>query len=139
MGCGGGGWPHRGKHQSFPAMCTDSAPRNPRHPFPVHNIPEGIVVGVPVYFATGSRLRAVLWAAVAGLAEILGALVGLAVVKTDSMNDTAMGVIMGLVAGIMLFISLMELLPRWVDGARCRAGAGRCGAMSTLQARAAGQ
>ena len=58
---------------------------------------EGICIGVPVFFATGSKWRGVMWAAVSGLTEPLGAVVGLIVLKAGAMDDTAMGIIMGLV------------------------------------------
>ncbi|KAI8464890.1 MAG: Zinc/iron permease [Monoraphidium minutum] len=77
-----------------------------------HNIPEGICIGVPVFFATGSRWRAVMWAAVSGLTEPLGAVLGLVVLKTGAMDDTAMGIIMGLVAGVMTSVAFGELIPR---------------------------
>ena len=78
----------------------------------LHNIPEGIVIGVPVFYATGSRLKAISWAALSGVAEPLGALIGLAVVLSGHMSHVAMGVIMALVAGIMTGITFQELIPR---------------------------
>jgi ZIP family zinc transporter len=78
----------------------------------LHNIPEGIVIGVPVYYATGSRGRAILWAALSGVAEPLGALIGLAVVLSGHMSHVAMGTIMAAVAGIMTGITFQELIPR---------------------------
>ena len=42
----------------------------------LHNIPEGIAVAVPVYFATGSRKKAFFWSFVSGLAEPAGGLLG---------------------------------------------------------------
>ncbi|OGV55657.1 MAG: zinc transporter ZupT [Lentisphaerae bacterium GWF2_44_16] len=76
----------------------------------IHNIPEGIAVSVPVYYATGSRKKAFLLSFLSGLAEPLGALVGYLVIFSF-MNDTILGVLFAAVAGIMVFISLDELLP----------------------------
>ena len=76
----------------------------------IHNIPEGIAVSVPVYFATGSRKKAFLWSLMSGLAEPLGALVGFAILSAV-MNHVVFGVLFAAVAGIMVFISLDELLP----------------------------
>jgi len=76
----------------------------------IHNIPEGIAVSVPVYFATGSRKKAFKWSLLSGLSEPLGALVGFAVLSAV-MNDVVFGVLFAAVAGIMVFISLDELLP----------------------------
>ncbi len=83
----------------------------------LHNIPEGISVSVPIYYATGSRMRAFMWACLSGLAEPIGALflwVVLALVY-QSLTFTPSPLLLGLVscgvAGIMVFISLDELLP----------------------------
>jgi ZIP family zinc transporter len=46
---------------------------------------------VPMYFATGSRWKAILWAAVSGIAEPIGALIGLAVYQSGHLNSLAMG------------------------------------------------
>jgi zinc transporter ZupT len=77
----------------------------------VHNIPEGIAVGVPVYYATGSKWRAIFWAGVSGAAEPLGALIGFAMYSSGSLNDVAMGVVLGIVGGIMVGITFSELIP----------------------------
>jgi ZIP family zinc transporter len=52
---------------------------------------EGIAIGVPMYFATGSKWKAVGWAAVSGVAEPLGALIGFAVYQSGHLNPLAMG------------------------------------------------
>lgn len=78
----------------------------------IHNIPEGIAVSVPVYFATGSRKKAFRLSFLSGLAEPLGALIGFILIYTViGINATVLGVLFGLVAGIMVFISFDELLP----------------------------
>ena len=76
----------------------------------IHNIPEGIAVAIPVYYATCSRKKAFRWSLLSGLAEPLGALVGYAVLR-PFLTDTVLGVVFGALAGIMVFISLDELLP----------------------------
>jgi len=76
----------------------------------IHNIPEGIAVSVPIYQATGSKGKAFLYSFVSGLAEPVGALVGWLILM-PVMNDTVYGIIFGAVAGIMVFISIDELLP----------------------------
>lgn len=78
----------------------------------IHNIPEGIAVSVPVYFATGSRKKAFWLSFASGLAEPVGAVVGYLLIMPFIGNDQIlMGVIFAGVAGIMVFISLDELLP----------------------------
>lgn len=76
----------------------------------IHNIPEGISVSVPIFYATGSRKKAFLYSSLTGLAEPMGALIGY-LVLFPFLNDTVFGVLFGFVAGIMVFISLDELLP----------------------------
>lgn len=76
----------------------------------IHNIPEGIAVAVPIYRATGSRLRALGLATLSGLAEPAGALVG-ALILLPFLTSDLMPLVLALVAGIMVFISLDELLP----------------------------
>lgn len=76
----------------------------------IHNIPEGIAVSVPVFFATGSRKRAFLWSFLSGLAEPVGAVIGYLLLM-PFMGPSVMGVLFGIVAGVMVFISIDELLP----------------------------
>lgn len=76
----------------------------------IHNIPEGIAVSVPISFATGNRKKAFLLSFLSGLAEPVGAVIGYFIL-INIFNDTIFGVLFGAVAGIMVFISLDELLP----------------------------
>lgn len=76
----------------------------------IHNIPEGIAVAVPIYFATGSRRKAFTLSFLSGLSEPVGALVGF-VLLFFFMSEALFGVVFAMVAGIMVFISLDELLP----------------------------
>jgi zinc transporter, ZIP family len=76
----------------------------------IHNIPEGIAVSVPIYFATGSRKKAFKYSFLSGLAEPIGAMVGFLLLM-PFMNDILFGFIFASVAGIMIFISIDELLP----------------------------
>ncbi|MBR5995811.1 MAG: zinc transporter ZupT [Eubacteriaceae bacterium] len=76
----------------------------------IHNIPEGIAVAAPVYKATGSRKKAFLLSLLSGIAEPVGGLFGYLLLK-DFLTDVFLGCIYGAVAGIMVFITLDELLP----------------------------
>ncbi len=76
----------------------------------IHNIPEGIAVSIPVYYGTGSRKKAFAYSFLSGVAEPLGAAIGYAVLYRF-FNDTVFGILFASVAGIMVFISLDELLP----------------------------
>ena len=76
----------------------------------IHNVPEGIAVAAPVYAATGSRRKAFWWATASGLTEPLGGLLGAALVLWV-LPPSLFGVLYGLVAGMMTFLALDELLP----------------------------
>ncbi|MHC4131845.1 MAG: zinc transporter ZupT [Planctomycetota bacterium] len=76
----------------------------------IHNIPEGVAVSIPVYYATGSKKKAFFYSFLSGLAEPIGALIGYVILFTF-FNDLVFGILFASVAGIMVFISLDELLP----------------------------
>ena len=76
----------------------------------VHNIPEGISVSVPIYFATGSRKKAFWLSFLSGVSEPIGALIGYTILR-PIFSETVFGILFASVAGIMVFISLDELLP----------------------------
>ena len=83
----------------------------------LHNIPEGISVSVPIYYATGNRKKAFFYSVLSGLAEPIGAVMAYFAIRFFLGGDTGvippqvMGVLFGGVAGIMVYISLDELLP----------------------------
>jgi ZIP family zinc transporter len=76
----------------------------------IHNIPEGIAVSVPIYYATKSRKKAFWYSFLSGLAEPVGAIIGYFLLL-QLFDDSAFGIIFAGVAGIMVYISLDELLP----------------------------
>lgn len=76
----------------------------------IHNIPEGIAVAVPIYHATGSRKKAFWLSFASGLAEPLGALIAFFFLL-PFWSPTLDAFILAAIAGIMIFISLDELLP----------------------------
>jgi len=76
----------------------------------IHNIPEGIAVAVPIYYATRSKGKAFLHSFLSGLAEPLGAIAGFFLLSFF-FDESYMGIILAGVAGIMVYISLDELLP----------------------------
>lgn len=76
----------------------------------IHNIPEGISVAVPIYYSSGNKKKAIGISLLSGLAEPIGALVA-ALLLMPFLNDGVFGIIFSLVAGIMVYISLDELLP----------------------------
>jgi ZIP family zinc transporter len=76
----------------------------------IHNIPEGIAVSVPIYYATGSRKKAFTYSFLSGLAEPIGAMVGFWLLL-PFITEAAFGYLFAGIAGIMVFISLDQLLP----------------------------
>jgi len=76
----------------------------------IHNIPEGIAVAIPIYYATKSKARAIGNSFLSGVAEPLGGIVGYFVLAA-LFKESFLGIILAAVAGIMVYISLDELLP----------------------------
>ncbi|QSX06058.1 zinc transporter ZupT [Sedimentibacter sp. zth1] len=76
----------------------------------MHNIPEGITVASPIYYATGSKRKAVVFSFVSGLSEPFGAVCAYAILE-KFMSQKLFGIVFGLVSGIMIYISFRNLLP----------------------------
>ncbi|ETP02171.1 hypothetical protein F441_20728, partial [Phytophthora nicotianae CJ01A1] len=76
----------------------------------LHNIPEGIAVAAPIYFATGSRWRGIMWCAISAVAEPIGGLIAWLAIG-DGMDPVSEGVLFGIVCGIMVCICVKELIP----------------------------
>lgn len=76
----------------------------------IHNIPEGIATSAPIFFATGSRKKAFYISFLSGMTEPVGALLGYLVLR-PFFSDMVFGALFAVVAGIMVFIAIEELLP----------------------------
>ncbi|MBR2298389.1 MAG: zinc transporter ZupT [Bacteroidales bacterium] len=76
----------------------------------IHNIPEGIAVAIPIYYATNSRGKAIGNSFLSGVAEPVGGLLGYFILAAI-FKESFLGIILAAVAGIMVYISLDELLP----------------------------
>lgn len=76
----------------------------------IHNIPEGIAVAIPIFIATGSRKKAFGMSFLSGLAEPIGAIVGYLILM-PFLSQQMLGIVFAVVAGIMVYISIDELLP----------------------------
>ena len=76
----------------------------------LHNIPEGISVSVPIYYATGQRRRAFALSFLSGLAEPLGGIIA-ALTLDWLLPPQILGLVFASVAGVMVYISIDELLP----------------------------
>jgi len=83
----------------------------------LHNVPEGISVSVPIFFATGNRGKAFLYSTLSGLSEPVGAIIAYLALRLlvggqgGVMPPQVTGLLFAAVAGIMVYISLDELLP----------------------------
>ncbi len=76
----------------------------------LHNIPEGITISVPIYYSTNDKKKAFLYTFISAISEPFGALLAFIFLK-NLINDLILGIILSLIAGIMLEISLKNLLP----------------------------
>lgn len=76
----------------------------------IHNIPEGVSIAIPIYYATGSRMKALGATIASGMAEPVGALLGY-LVLAPFLSPAVFGVVFGMIAGAMVFLALDELLP----------------------------
>ena len=76
----------------------------------IHNIPEGIMVAIPIYYATHKKGKAIGNAFLSGIAEPIGGILGYFLLSRFFENSMS-GIMLGIVAGIMTYISLDELLP----------------------------
>lgn len=76
----------------------------------IHNVPEGLAVAAPIYAATRSKVQAMLWATVSGLAEPVGGVIGY-LLLAFLLPDEWISITLALVAGMMIAVSFLELLP----------------------------
>ena len=76
----------------------------------IHNIPEGIAVALPIYHVTGKKRYAMLYAALSGITEPVGALIGMALFSIF-LPQLLVGILLAAVAGIMIYLSFDTLLP----------------------------
>jgi ZIP family zinc transporter len=76
----------------------------------IHNIPEGISISVPIYYSTSSKTKALFYTLTSALSELFGALLA-NFFLANYINNTVLGLLFATIAGIMIQISLSELLP----------------------------
>ena len=76
----------------------------------LHNIPEGISISIPIYYSTKSKFKAFIYTFISGLSEPLGAVIAY-LFLAPYMNNLIMSLILAIIAGIMTYISLYELIP----------------------------
>ena len=76
----------------------------------LHNIPEGISIAIPIYYATVKKTKAIFYTFISGISELIGAIIAY-LFLARYMTDTMMGILFSLIAGIMIHISIYELIP----------------------------
>lgn len=76
----------------------------------IHNIPEGVSIAIPVYFATKSKSKAVMFCGISALAEPVGAAIGYFALQ-PFLSPSLYGWVFGMIAGVMVYLALDELLP----------------------------
>jgi ZIP family zinc transporter len=76
----------------------------------IHNIPEGIAVSVPIFYATLNKNKAFFYSFLSGISEPVGALIGYSILL-PFLTPSVLAATMAFVAGVMVYISLDELLP----------------------------
>lgn len=76
----------------------------------LHNIPEGISIAVPIYHSTNNRLKAIMYALLSGMSEVVGSILAY-LFLAPLINDHIMAALYAIIAGIMVHISVYELIP----------------------------
>ncbi len=76
----------------------------------LHNIPEGISIAIPIYYSTKSKKKALLYTVLASISEPFGAILT-GIFLINYINNTTLGLLFALIAGIMIQISTNKLLP----------------------------
>ncbi len=76
----------------------------------LHNIPEGISIAVPIYHSTGNKLKAIMYALLSGMSEVIGSVLAY-LFLAPFINDHIMAALYAIIAGIMIHISVYELIP----------------------------
>lgn len=76
----------------------------------LHNIPEGISIAIPIYYATGSKFKALFYTFISGISEVIGAIICSLFLK-NIINEFMLGFLYSIIAGIMIQIAIYELIP----------------------------
>ncbi len=76
----------------------------------LHNIPEGISIAVPIYHSTNNKKKAILYALLSGMSEVVGSILAF-LFLAPYINDHIMAALYAIIGGIMIHISVYELIP----------------------------
>ena len=80
----------------------------------IHNIPEGICISLPIYYATKSRGKALLYTVISSLGEILGAIITMLFLYRY-IAGYIMYIIYMVTAGIMITLSVCKILKEGIS------------------------
>ncbi len=80
----------------------------------LHNIPEGISISIPIFYSTNNKYKAILYTLISGLSELFGAILTYLFLY-KLINNIILGLLLSLTAGIMINISITELLPSSIN------------------------
>lgn len=76
----------------------------------LHNIPEGISIAVPIYHGSKNKFKAILYALISGMSEVVGSIISY-LFLAPFINEHIMAALYAIIAGIMIHISIYELIP----------------------------
>ncbi len=76
----------------------------------LHNIPEGISIAVPIYHSTNNKLKAIMYAFISGMSEVIGSVLAY-LFLAPFINEHIMAALYAIIAGVMIHISVYELIP----------------------------
>lgn len=76
----------------------------------LHNVPEGISISIPIYYSTKNKFKAILYTFISGISEPIGAIIAY-LFLAPFMNELIMSILLAIIAGIMIAISMYELIP----------------------------
>lgn len=85
----------------------------------LHNIPEGISIFIPIYYSTNNKLKAFIYTAVAGFSELFGAIIAW-IFLSNLLNDLFFSFLFATTAGIMINITIKELIPEAITNYRSK-------------------
>lgn len=87
----------------------------------LHNIPEGIAIALPIYYSTNDKYKVLIYTALAGISEFIGSILALLFLKNYITNQF-IGIMLATIAGIMIQISVYELIPNGIKFKNKRVG-----------------
>lgn len=76
----------------------------------LHNIPEGITIAVPIYHSTNNKIKALVYALISGMSEVVGSILAY-LFLAPYINQYILAALYAIIAGIMIHISVYELIP----------------------------